>query len=227
MATPRRRANDPVDITVIQIPPLILKYTRVTLIGIAPYMQLRFSAKAIAKIRTTQEAGQQSRSRKVREARNFADDYRQAMHLLPDGRHGIPCSAFRNAMISACRIVGFKMTIAKLSVFVEEDGWDVVDGTPLVAIEGTPEMTVMPARNVTGVIDLRVRPLWRAWQTQIVVRWDADQFSETDIYHLLNRAGQQVGIGEGRPDSRDSAGLGYGLFRIGELVALEHQHANA
>jgi hypothetical protein len=27
----------------------------------------------------------------------------------------------------------------------------------------------------------------------------------------------QVGIGEGRPDSRDSAGMGYGLFEIAKI----------
>ena len=31
---------------------------------------------------------------------------------------------FVSALISACRLVGFKMTLAKLSVFVEEDGRD-------------------------------------------------------------------------------------------------------
>jgi hypothetical protein len=36
--------------------------------------------------------------------------------------------------------------------------------------------------------------------------------------NLLARVGMQVGIGEGRPDSRESAGIGFGLFRIADAA---------
>lgn len=196
------------------IPRLEQHFTAFPIVGTSPYMQLRFSEKAMKKMRTTQESGTQARSKKTRQARDFTDDYEQAMHRFADGRHGIPCAAFRNAMISACRIVGFKMTIAKMSVFVEEDGEDQLDGTPLVELRGDPEQSILPVRNATGVADLRVRPLWRAWEATLKVRWDAAQFSQQDVLNLLYRAGQQVGVGEGRPDSRNSPGLGYGLFTV-------------
>lgn len=35
-----------------------------------------------------------------------------------------------------------------------------------------------------------------------------------DVANLMNRVGAQVGIGEGRPDSKNSAGMGWGLFSI-------------
>jgi hypothetical protein len=38
--------------------------------------------------------------------------------------------------------------------------------------------------------------------------------TEADIANLIARVGLQVGIGEGRPDSKQSAGLGFGLFEI-------------
>lgn len=182
--------------------------------GAAPYMQCRFSQKAIAKIQETHRQGSQARSKRVREARDFDEDYRQAMHLFADGTCGIPCAAFRNALISTCRLVGFKMTIAKLSVFIVADGLDIVDGTPLVRIEGTPEQSILPVRNATGVIDLRVRPLWREWAANLTIRYDEEQFSTQDVTNLLIRAGRQVGVGEGRPDSRDSNGIEYGLFDV-------------
>jgi len=34
------------------------------------------------------------------------------------------------------------------------------------------------------------------------------------VTNLLARMGMQVGIGAGRPDSTDSAGMGWGTFRI-------------
>mgnify|MGYP000574967647 FL=1 len=72
----------------------------------------------------------------------------------------------------------------------------------------------MAVRNATGVADLRVRPMWREWSCVLRVTYDEDQFSLQDVTNLLVRVGTQVGIGEGRPDSRQSAGLGWGLFRL-------------
>jgi hypothetical protein len=182
--------------------------------GTAPYMQARFSEKSISKIRATQEAGSQSRGKKVREARDFKADYKAAMHVSEEGWVGVPAGAFRTAMIDVCRLVGYHMTLAKLSVFVEADGIDVVDGTPLVKLKGKHEMNISGVRNATGVLDLRSRPMWRRWSIDLRVRWDEDQFSLSDVTNLLNRAGQQCGIGEGRPNSRKSTGIGFGTFKI-------------
>lgn len=108
------------------------------------------------------------------------------------------------------------MTLAKLSIFIEPDGFDRVDGTPLVKIIGTPEMHVGAVRNATGVCDLRARPMWRNWSVNLRVKYDEDQFSLTDVTNLLARAGIQCGIGEGRPNSRASTGIGFGTFTIAE-----------
>jgi hypothetical protein len=198
----------------ITVAPLRLKILEVVILGSAPYMQLRFSQKAIAKMRATQEAGGQAKSKKNREARNFEDDYLNAFHRFPNGTPGIPASSIRAACISACRTCGFKMTLAKLSIFTLADGLDVVDGVPLIKIFGTPEMSVQPVRNASGVTDLRSRPVWREWHATVRIRFDEDQFSAGDAYNLLSRAGAQVGIGEGRPDSRESAGIGFGTFEV-------------
>lgn len=182
--------------------------------GTAPYVQARFSAKAMNMMAQKMMAGSQAKAKRQREARDFDDDYQQAMHKSSEGWIGIPAGAFRAAAISACRLVGFKMTLAKLSVFIEADGIDLVDGVPLVKIEGEPEPMRMHTRNATGVADLRVRPMWREWSAVVRVKFDMDQFAATDVINLFHRVGTQVGIGEGRPDSRQSAGLGFGTFEI-------------
>jgi hypothetical protein len=183
------------------------------LVGTAPYMQARFSEKQRNQMREKQAAGSVAKKGKARAARDFQGDYEAAIHRDEKGGWaGIPASAFRAACISACRLVGFKMTLAKLSIFTESDGLDI-DGTPLIKIIGEPEVCEMPVRNATGVMDIRVRPLWREWSCRLRLRYDMDQFAANDVANLLMRVGMQVGIGEGRPDSRQSAGLGYGLFR--------------
>lgn len=183
--------------------------------GTAPYVQARFTEKAKREMMRKMEEGQRGRSKRERQPRDFDADFRNAMHISADGWIGIPASAFRNAIISACRLVGFKMTIAKLAVFVDADGFDIVDGIPLVRLDaGDAERVEMAVRNATGGPDIRVRPMWRAWGCTLRIRYDADQFSAEDLANLLLRAGQQVGIGEGRPDSKSSAGLGWGTFTL-------------
>jgi hypothetical protein len=196
----------------IQIPAPRFETIEFSLVGTAPYMQARFSAKAIGAMREKHIAGSVSRKGKKREPRDFASDFEGAKHKSVEGWCGIPAGAFRQAAISACRLVGFKMTLAKLSLFVEADGFDAIDGTPLIRITGEPEICEMAVRNATGVTDIRVRPLWREWSCKLRIRYDLDQFSRTDVANLLLRVGTQVGIGEGRPDSKSSTGLGFGLF---------------
>lgn len=185
--------------------------------GTTPLLQAAFSAKTIQLMMDKHKAGSTSKGKKIREARDFSEDCRQAAHRSTDGWYGVPAASFRCAMISACRLVDFKMTLAKMSIFIEQDGFDAVNGQPLVKLKvKEPEETVMAVRNATGVVDLRARPMWREWGAQVRVRFDADQFSVEDVTNLLARVGQQVGIGEGRNDSRTSAGMGYGCFTIGD-----------
>ena len=191
-----------------------LQVAEFEIVGISPYVQLRFSQKAMNAMADKMKGGSQSKGKKVREARDFHDDFIQAQHISEEGWIGIPAGSIRSAMISACRLVGFKMTLAKLSVFVLQDGIDKVDGVPLIKIYGTPEPNTMAVRNATGVADLRCRPLWKQWSAKVRIQFDEDQFSIQDVTNLLMRVGKQVGLGEGRPDSRASAGLGWGLFEI-------------
>jgi len=126
----------------------------------------------------------------------------------------MPASCFRNAMISACRLVNFKMTLGRLGIFVEPDGFDRESGEPLVRIDGEPRQHESMVRLVTGVADLRVRAMWEQWGADVRIRFDADMFTLQDVANLLARVGAQVGIGEGRPDSKNSAGQGWGLFQL-------------
>jgi hypothetical protein len=184
--------------------------------GTAPYVQNKFSEKAAEQMKEKQKAGSTSKKGAKREGKDFDADYEGAKHFSQEGWIGIPAPAFRAGLISACRLVGFKMTLAKLSLFVEADGFDESDGTPLVRmLKGEPSQHLMHVRNETGVIDLRPRPMWQVgWEADLRIKFDADQFTVQDVANLLLRVGEQVGVGEGRPDSRKSAGMGWGLFEI-------------
>lgn len=188
--------------------------------GTAPFVQHKFSKKAREAMlaAATKRAGTKG---KKKEPRNVNMEYESAMHIGEDGKNGIPCAAFRCALIDACRAAGFVMTKAKMSIFCLPDTVDEDDGTPLVHIEGKPEMVQHSVRLESGVASVAIRPMWKEWKSDVTLQWDGDQFTITDVANLLMRAGLQVGVGEGRPYSKKSAGMGWGTF---ELVSKERRN---
>lgn len=184
-------------------------------VGTAPLVTHKFTQKARQKLRESHAAGSgKSKTKNAKEPKDFDLLYEQATYTSKDGWFGVPASAFRSAMISACRVAGVTMSVAKLCVFVTQDGVDVDEGTPLVRVHGEREKLESMVRNATGVVDIRVRPMWRQWHIDLRVRFDADRFDATSVSNLLMRAGLQVGICEGRPDSKSSTGQGWGTFTI-------------
>lgn len=207
-------ANATQEVVALAIPAPDFGEMVVPIVGTAPLVINKMTARARQKMRDAQEEGSRAKSKKVREPRDFSRDCIEAAHISEEGWHGIHAAAFRSAMIRACSVVGYKMTQAKMSVFVQPDGLDAETGEPLVRINGEYEEHIAAVKNDNGSADLRARPMYRRWGASVRVRWDRSQFSERDVVNLLSRAGQQVGVGAGRPFSSDSAGCGWGTFEV-------------
>lgn len=185
------------------------------LVGTAPLVIHRFSAKTKNEMKLKMETGKAASSKKNREPKSTDESYQEARYISKEGWDGIHAGAFRNALISACRLVGFKMTLAKLSLFVLADGWDAKEPQiPLVRIYGKSVKQEDMARVETGQPYVTVRAAYHDWKVKLNIRWDADQFTVEDVTNLLMRVGMQVGLCEGRPDSKKSAGMGWGLFEV-------------
>lgn len=186
------------------------------IIGDAPLVIHRFSTKVKNQMLLKMETGKAAASKKEREAKDSDQTFNDARYIAAKGWDGFHAGAMRAACISACRLVGFKMTLAKLSVFVEADGWDKMEPQiPLIRILGCEAVRQDDmARVETGQPYVTIRAAYHGWRAKVRIRWDADQFTLGDVSSLLSRVGQQVGIGEGRPDSKNSAGMGWGLFHL-------------
>lgn len=181
--------------------------------GTAPYVQHRFANKA-AIMRDMATPKNEKPSKKDRPVRDYEKEFKAAQHVSPEGWHGIPAASFRAAMIDACRTVGATMTTTKMAVFVVADGYDQ-DDMPIVKIQGgKPEMREDAVRNDNESIDIRVRPMWKKWFVDLKLEIDLDMTNLNSIVNLLSRAGRQCGIGEGRPFSKTSCGLGWGTFKV-------------
>lgn len=201
--------------TNVSISPPNFQIAKIKIKGTAPFVMNKMSSDNRKAMIDKQEAGSGA-ARKGRKLppRDFDRAYRGAMHVSREGWYGIPASAFRAAMISACRVVGFKMTQAKLCLFVEPDGFDADDGQPLVKLVGKPVRRDMATKNADGGTTITARPFFDDWSAEVRLRWDADVFNAGDVLNLLSRVGGQVGIGAGRPDSKTSTGMGWGLFEV-------------
>lgn len=183
--------------------------------GIAPLVIHRFSKKIRDEMLAKQEEGKSASSKKKRDPQDTNLLFKQARYSSPKGWDGFHAGSIRNAMISACRLVNFKMTLAKLSVFVEEDDWDEEEPhIPIIRIYGKPQKLETICRVETGQPYVSIRAKYMPWYANVKIRWDADQFTLEDVTNLLSRVGLQVGICEGRPDSRNSPGQGWGLFQV-------------
>ena len=215
MPAPKKKATD--DANIVQILPANMVVATIRIRGSAPYVQEAFSRRTANDLMghmATPAAAQ--KGKKGRPVRNYEEEFEQAQHKSVPGWVGIPCTAFRRAMVDACRTVSVVMVTAKMAVFIVPDGFDAADGTPLVRLHSPkgPEQTSMPVRNANGNVDIRVRPMWREWYADVQVRFDADMITPQSVVNLLDRAGQQVGIGAGRPFSKQSVGQGWGTFTV-------------
>ena len=191
------------------------KTVKLTIRGTAPLVCNRFSEKARMEMEAKQLAGDKAKGKKGREPKIPEECYKAAFHRSHEGWYGIPATAFRAGMVDACRVAGMVMTRAKMTVFVKADGFDVVDGIPLVKIHGgKPKMVTHHVRNESGVADVRHRPMWETWGADVYVKYDADQIDAQSVANLLSRAGMQVGVGEGRPFSKNSVGMGWGTYEV-------------
>jgi len=206
---PKRAKNEEIVITAPD-----LRDINFLIRGDAPYVQNKFSAKARMEMEDAQS--RTGAKPKKREPKDFQETWQQALHVSTEGWYGIPANGIRAAMVSACRIVGFAMTQAKLAVFVPAHGFDEDDGTPLIKItKGSPMIHKGMVRLATGVADVRWRPIWHpGWEAIVPFRYDAGMFTASDVGNLFQRVGMQVGLGEGRPDSKKSVGMGWGTFQI-------------
>ena len=197
------------------IPAPNLQTVRIKIKGTAPLVMNKFSQKAKQGMIDDQMRGKTATKRK-REPKDFNANYEASKHISSKGWCGIPAPAFRNSMIETCRLVDIKMTQARRMLFIEADDFDTTEGTPLVKItKGKPYRFDAQVRLPNGAFDIRARAMWDSgWEAELRITFNADFLTIKDITNLLSQAGLMNGILEGRPGSRNSSGMGWGLFKI-------------
>lgn len=175
---------------------------RVPLLGTAPLIVHKFSEKSK---RQMLDAMQGRKSPKT--AKNPEADYEAAFYRLDDGDYGFPVIAFKAASVSACRFFGksMPMTLARQCIFFNAE-FSKVDGQKLARIVGEPHMREDVTRVGMGGTDLRYRPEFTEWQTDVEVTYVKSMLTRESVLSLLEAGGMGVGIGEWRPERKGDFG---------------------
>lgn len=198
----------------IELPRLDIGLMDVTIIGDAPLIVHAWSHKA-----KKQMLDKQMKSAKgAREAKDPKVDFDASMYRLSNGGYGFPSVAFKSAAVTAGTSVAGLTKIAARQAFhilgEDADMAGVFKGSKsrvnLVRIHGKPQMREDMVRVGMGTADLRYRAEFPEWHAKILVRYNKNVLSESQILNLLNTAGFACGVGEWRPE-RDGQ---YGLFHV-------------
>lgn len=208
----------------IELPPLRIGLMEVTLIGDSPLVVHSWSSKSKKEMLDKQL----KRAKGPREAKNPKSDFEESMYRLADGGHGFPSVAFKNSAVTAgTSVSGITKIAARQAFHIMGEDVDIngafvgsVSRVNLVRIEGCePQMREDAVRVGMGTADLRYRAEYPTWHARILVRFNENVLSPSQILNLLNTAGFAVGVGEWRPEKNGQHGT-YHVATEAEMTAL-------
>lgn len=186
---------------------------RVPLLGTAPLIVHKFSEKSKRQMLDNMQG---RKSPKV--ARDPEADYREAFYRHDDETFGFPVIAFKAATVGACRFFGkqMPMTVARQCIFFDAE-FSKVDGQKLARLVGEPHMREDVVRVGMGGTDLRYRPEFTEWRTQIEVTYVKSMMTRDSVLSLIEAGGMGVGVGEWRPEKKGD----FGTYAIDETSDIE------
>jgi len=189
--------------TTVNLNPISRESAVLTIRGVTPLIQHKWSDKALRQMREKGEG----RKTKAREARDPQGEMEAATYLTVGGDYGIPVTALKSAMIAAAhKDLGIEKTMVRKALFIRCND----DNGVLEMTCSDPVMREDCVRVGAGAADLRYRPEFREWGLSFEVEYDAELLRIDDIVNLVNRAGFGVGLNEWRPEK----GGEYGRFEV-------------
>ncbi len=199
----------------IELPKLDIRLMEVAVVGDSPLIVHAWSEKAKKEMLDKQ----MKKAKPAKEAKDPKADFEASMYRLADGGYGFPSVAFKNAAVTAgTSVAGLTKIQARQAFHILGEDADIqgaFEGSKsrvnLVRIEGgKPSMREDMVRVGMGTADLRYRPEFSEWHAKLLVRYNANVLSESQILNLLNVAGFAVGVGEWRPEKDGQ----YGMFHV-------------
>ncbi len=131
------------------------------------------------------------------------------VYRLPNGKPGMPATAFKAAMVDACRFFD-KPSMKEAKIWFHVIG---IGPDQLVEIKGTPILREDTPRNANGSADLRYRYAFQDWKASLRVRFMAACTDGASVAALVDAAGR-CGVGDWRPSAPKSNTGTFGTWRV-------------
>ena len=181
----------------VKLPGIAIEGLRLRLIGTSALIVHKWSEKA-KKQMLDKQMGRASQGKAPKDPEQ---DYRESLYIRDDGSYGFPAVAFKAAAVRAGTYCDMKMVFLRGAFHVEGD---------LVPIEGEPEPREDMVRVGMGTADIRYRPQFPKWATELEITFNSRALTAEQIVNLFEIAGFAVGVGEWRPEKDGQ----FGRFRV-------------
>lgn len=136
--------------------------------------------------------------------RNIQDEIKAAIHYTSKGEVGFPAGGFKAGMIESTSFVGDMKFSKKL-----------LRGIKIVNVDNGLIPIKFKNQDIlehTVGANTKFTPQFHEWSCELVIEFDANNVSETDIVTLLNYAGFYYGVGIWSPRCR--SGGEYGMYEV-------------
>jgi hypothetical protein len=179
----------------------------VPIVGTSPLIIHKFSEKA-KKAMLDAMQGRKS----PRENKDPDREYNDAFYFIGDPaerRYGFPVIAFKAATVGGARFfAGVTMTALRQFLFLRGEMGE--NGQQMAVIEGEPHMREDVVRVNRGGTDLRYRPEFFPWRTDLTVTFVKSALTQGSVLSLIDAGGLGVGVGEWRTEK----GGDFGGFKV-------------
>ena len=179
----------------------ILK-VKVEAIPNSSYISHRLSPETVADF-TKRETGEKDKSK----LRDFDKEYESCFYYTEDKKYGIPSGAFVSAILDCCVALNIHKTQVKRAIRVLGD----INPIKYKKLNHRIDNPRRSGRNSTP--DVRHRPEFVDWNTELVIQFDEEQITPEQIINLINMSGFTTGVGDWRPGSPKSSGT-HGMYRV-------------
>jgi len=214
----------------VEVHPLQLVSVKLTLVGTTPLIVQKFSHKAQAEMLAKQmKKTFQKEAKNVFEciegATYYLDEFGQEiecpadLELIAEGKvgqfidnyrawieqlrgiknpiYGLPSVCFKKSAIRGAKQIGMVMkdTMGAFQI-----------PAPFAVIHGTRSQRCDMVRISMGTADIRFRPQWANWWTEVDIRFNSKVITEDQIIHMFHAGGFCSGVGEWRPEKGGTFG---------------------
>lgn len=188
----------------VKLEPINKKQVTIDIKGVTDLVMDKFTDETQKQILAKQSGLSKSNKKKVRDTKQ---ETRDAIHLTNSGKIGFPANGFKKGMMECTSFVGDKFFSKKLvsgavKIVNTEDG--------LIPIEFKKQDVWQ--HNING--NIKFNPIFRDWKCKLVIQYDANNITPTDIATLLNYAGFYQGIGMDRPKGAKGGTGEHGMYEV-------------